>query len=109
MNMKESDVVKHIGFTLDVIDRKFEKGFVTLQVENYEGTMKDSVKVPLVSVTRTDAMKMVGINNNRVRDYELEMELHKHFSVGHFINEVCPLNGFSTCKPEYFQETPLIT
>ena len=48
-------------------------------------------------------MSLTGIDNPRVRDYELEMDMHLKLDCGYFIKGICPINGFSGCPEKYWK------
>ena len=37
-----------------------------------------------------------------LRDYEIEMMLHEHLSMGYYLKGVCKINGFTICDDKYF-------
>ena len=53
-------------------------------------------------VSRDDAMEITGETDHRIRNYELEMELHD-LDIGYFIYKDCPINGFKTV-PDHIVE-----
>lgn len=71
-----------------------EKKTVTWDVENYEDS-RIKVVVDYKLVTRDEAMEITKIKNPRVRNYELEQELHRYHGIQYFIKDDCPINGFS--------------
>jgi len=93
---KQSDIEEDIGFRILAIDRTFEGDNVNLILEGSNDEDKATVTRPMRLITREEAMKLTGIDNPRVRDYELEMELHEKLDMAYFIKELCPINGFNS-------------
>lgn len=82
------------------INHEFSKDYVEIEIETY----KDKVfkfKRDLILISRSDAMALLEFENDRIRDYELEMMLHEQIDIGMFIDGICPYNGFSIVPKEY--------
>lgn len=103
MMKNQKDFEKEIGFSFDVVDKEFKDGKVFIHIESYDGKSKTTVSRPLHFVSREKAMSLTGIDNPRVRDYELEMDMHLKLDCGYFIKGICPINGFSGCPEKYWK------
>ena len=56
------------------------------------------VTVPLKLISRSDALALLHEEgSSRLRNYEIEQELHERIDIGHFISDLCPFDGFSIC------------
>jgi hypothetical protein len=54
------------------------------------------ITVQLKLISRIEALVMLHEEDtSRLRNYEIEQELHERFDIGYFIPDVCPFNGFS--------------
>ena len=72
---------------------------VTWNIEDYDDN-KLSITVPYVLIGRETAMEITSLHNPRIRNYELEQELHRYHGIQYFIKDDCPINGFSIV-PKY--------
>lgn len=108
--MKKSQVEEEIGFEIGGYDTKFEKGKVHYDFNSYEGDQA-SFTLDLVGYTKEEAIELLSevkecycmLDEPEVlRDYEIEMMLHEHLSMGYYLKGVCKINGFTICDDKYF-------
>jgi len=80
-------------------EHTFSAHDVVWSVTDWEGNAL-SIKVPLRLISRDDALFLLKDGApGRLRNYEIEQELHERVDMGYFIPDVCPINGFSIYKP----------